>query len=99
MKTLVTLTLLVPLAGLALADTVGRADAAAVAAVLDAVGEPVGRVTRCAHSPRLDRNIGWANVPVALADIGTAANMGATRASSSSSDSVPSTTRRMALAE
>jgi glycine cleavage system aminomethyltransferase T len=34
-------------------------------------GETVGRVTRCAHSPRLDRNIGWANVPAALADIGT----------------------------
>ena len=34
-------------------------------------GESVGRVTRCAHSPRLDRNIGWANVPAALADIGT----------------------------
>lgn len=31
----------------------------------------VGNVTRCAHSPRLGRNIGWANVPVELAGIGT----------------------------
>ena len=35
-------------------------------------GASVGRVTRCAHSPRLDRNIGWANVPVEHAGIGTA---------------------------
>ncbi|NIL94453.1 MAG: glycine cleavage system protein T [Woeseiaceae bacterium] len=34
-------------------------------------GEKIGHVTRCAHSPRLDRNIGWANVPAALASIGT----------------------------
>ena len=34
-------------------------------------GESVGRVTRCAHSPRLERNIGWANVPVGLAETGT----------------------------
>jgi aminomethyltransferase len=31
----------------------------------------VGHVTRCAHSPRLDRNIGWANLPVELAEVGT----------------------------
>ena len=34
-------------------------------------GDVVGRVTRCAHSPRLERNIGWANVPAELAGIGT----------------------------
>ena len=34
-------------------------------------GRKVGRVTRCAHSPRLDRNIGWANVPAELSAIGT----------------------------
>ena len=34
-------------------------------------GDVVGRVTRCAHSPRLERNIGWANVPAELAAIGT----------------------------
>jgi aminomethyltransferase len=34
-------------------------------------GALVGRVTRCAHSPRLERNIGWANVPAELAAIGT----------------------------
>jgi aminomethyltransferase len=33
--------------------------------------ETVGRVTRCAHSPRLEKNIGWANVPVELSDLGT----------------------------
>jgi len=38
---------------------------------ISANGEKVGHVTRCAHSPRLDRNIGWANVPAALAEIGT----------------------------
>ena len=38
---------------------------------ISASGERVGRVTRCAHSPRLDRNIGWANVPAGLADVGT----------------------------
>ena len=34
-------------------------------------GETVGHVTRCVHSPRLDRNIGWANLPTRLAEIGT----------------------------
>ncbi|MDH3265843.1 MAG: glycine cleavage system protein T [Gammaproteobacteria bacterium] len=33
--------------------------------------DKVGHVTRCAHSPRLDRNIGWANVAVAFSGIGT----------------------------
>lgn len=32
----------------------------------------VGHVTRCAWSPRLERNIGWVNVPVAVSDVGTA---------------------------
>jgi aminomethyltransferase len=32
----------------------------------------VGHITRCAHSPRLKKNIGWANVPVACAEIGSA---------------------------
>ena len=27
-------------------------------------GEVIGRITRCTHSPRLDRNIGFANVPI-----------------------------------
>jgi glycine cleavage system aminomethyltransferase T len=40
-------------------------------------GEPIGRVTRCAHSPRLDLNIGWANVPAACAAIGTKLIVGA----------------------
>lgn len=31
----------------------------------------LGRVTRCVFSPRLERNIGWANVPSAAAAIGT----------------------------
>lgn len=31
----------------------------------------VGHVTRCAHSPRLDKNIGWANVLVEFAETGT----------------------------
>ena len=31
---------------------------------------PVGHVTRCIHSPRLERNIGFANVPVENSQIG-----------------------------
>ncbi len=31
----------------------------------------IGHVTRCVHSPRLEKNIGFANVPVAHAAIGT----------------------------
>ena len=34
-------------------------------------GDKVGRLTRCAFSPRLERNIGWANVPVEMSEIGT----------------------------
>ncbi len=34
-------------------------------------GKSIGHVTRCAHSPRLERNIGWANVPVGSSTIGT----------------------------
>ena len=33
-------------------------------------GEKIGHVTRCVYSPRLEKNIGWANVPVGHADIG-----------------------------
>jgi len=31
----------------------------------------VGHVTRCAYSPRLEKNIGWANVPAEHSEIGT----------------------------
>jgi aminomethyltransferase len=31
----------------------------------------IGHITRCIHSPRLNKNIGYANVPVDYADIGT----------------------------
>lgn len=31
----------------------------------------IGHVTRCVHSPRLDKNIGWANVAAEFADVGT----------------------------
>ncbi|MEE9231016.1 MAG: glycine cleavage T C-terminal barrel domain-containing protein [Acidobacteriota bacterium] len=34
-------------------------------------GRVIGRMTRCAHSPRLEKNIGFANVPVEVSDIGT----------------------------
>jgi glycine cleavage system aminomethyltransferase T len=33
-------------------------------------GETVGRISRCIHSPRLDRNIGFANVPAELSEPG-----------------------------
>lgn len=36
-----------------------------------AQGVKVGHVTRIVYSPRLERNIGYANVPVQLAEIGT----------------------------
>ena len=36
-----------------------------------AQGVEVGHVTRILHSPRLEKNIGYANVPVQLAEIGT----------------------------
>jgi aminomethyltransferase len=38
---------------------------------IDVDGSKVGHVTRCAHSPRLDRNIGWANVAVEYSNLGT----------------------------
>ncbi len=31
----------------------------------------IGHITRCTHSPRLEKNIGWANVAIEYADIGT----------------------------
>ncbi len=34
-------------------------------------GKKIGHVTRCAHSPRLQRNIGWANVASEYSDIGS----------------------------
>jgi hypothetical protein len=34
-------------------------------------GEPVGQVTSACHSPRLCKNIGYAMVPVELAELGT----------------------------
>lgn len=34
-------------------------------------GEKVGHITRCVYSPRLEKNIGWANVAIECADIGT----------------------------
>jgi len=34
-------------------------------------GKRIGHVTRCAHSPRLERNIGWANVAVEHSDVGS----------------------------
>jgi aminomethyltransferase len=38
---------------------------------IDVDDSKVGHVTRCAHSPRLDRNIGWANVAVEFSNLGT----------------------------
>jgi glycine cleavage system aminomethyltransferase T len=34
-------------------------------------GERVGRVTSACHSPRLEKNIGYAMVPIELAELGT----------------------------
>ncbi len=34
-------------------------------------GQKIGHVTRCLYSPRLERNIGFANVPIEHADSGT----------------------------
>jgi len=31
----------------------------------------IGHITRCTHSPRLEKNIGWANVAIEYVDIGT----------------------------
>ena len=33
--------------------------------------QKVGHLTRCVYSPRLKKNIGWANVPVGLSEVGT----------------------------
>lgn len=33
-------------------------------------GEKVGHVSRCAFSPRLEYNIGWANVPIEMSEVG-----------------------------
>jgi glycine cleavage system aminomethyltransferase T len=34
-------------------------------------GETIGHVTRCIYSPRLEKNIGWANVAIEFAEVGT----------------------------
>jgi aminomethyltransferase len=34
-------------------------------------GNKVGHISRCVFSPRLERNIGWANVPVEMSETGT----------------------------
>jgi len=34
-------------------------------------GEKIGHVTRCVHSPRLEKNIGWANLAVEFSSVGT----------------------------
>lgn len=34
-------------------------------------GDKVGHISRCVFSPRLEKNIGWANVPVELSAVGT----------------------------
>lgn len=39
--------------------------------VLNHDDSKVGQVSRCVFSPRLERNIGWANVPVEMSEIGT----------------------------
>jgi glycine cleavage system aminomethyltransferase T len=39
-------------------------------AVSDA-GQKMGHITRCVYSPRLEKNIGFANIPIAYAAIGT----------------------------
>jgi aminomethyltransferase len=39
--------------------------------VVDADGSPIGRVTAAIHSPRLEKNIGYAWVPIAMAAAGT----------------------------
>lgn len=38
---------------------------------MSAAGTRIGHITRCAFSPRLEKNIGWANVAAEYADIGT----------------------------
>lgn len=39
-------------------------------------GNKVGRVSRCVFSPRLERNIGWANVPIEMSGIGISFTLG-----------------------
>ena len=38
---------------------------------ISVAGNTTGHITRCAFSPRLEKNIGWANVPIEYADIET----------------------------
>jgi len=38
--------------------------------VLNGSGK-IGHVSRCVFSPRLEKNIGWANVPIERSDVGT----------------------------
>jgi aminomethyltransferase len=38
-------------------------------------GRPVGHVSRCTWSPRLERNIGFANLPHHLAETGSRINI------------------------
>jgi aminomethyltransferase len=39
--------------------------------VVDADGSPIGRVTAAIHSPRLEKNIGYAWVPIEVAEAGS----------------------------
>ena len=34
-------------------------------------GQKIGHVTRCVYSPRLEKNIGWANVSIEYSDVGS----------------------------
>ena len=38
---------------------------------LTSSGKEVGHITRCVYSPRLEYNIGWANVPVEMSEVGS----------------------------
>jgi glycine cleavage system aminomethyltransferase T len=38
---------------------------------LSSADSKVGRVSRCVNSPRLEKNIGWANVPAEMSEVGT----------------------------
>jgi len=42
-----------------------------------AAGQKIGHVTRCVYSPRLKKNIGWANVAIEFERIGTELNVAA----------------------
>ena len=37
---------------------------------LSSADSKVGRVSRCVYSPRLEKNIGWANVPAEMSEVG-----------------------------